>query len=357
MSYLASDLAIRRGGFEVRVPVSAEQGEVVALLGPNGAGKSTVLQLIAGLLGADTGSLELAGRRLSGPDVTPVPVSRRRISLMSQDPLLFPHLTAVENVAFGPRAQGTDRAAARATAREWLGHMGLADLADRHPAELSGGQRQRVALARALAAAPDLLMLDEPLGALDVETAPEIRQLLRTRIREGGTTTLLVTHDVLDAAVLADRVLVLDRGGVVDEGPTAAVLSAPRSTFSARLAGLNLVTGRVTEVADGTATLLTADRRRITGLSDGGLTADDEAAAVFRPSAVALFSVEVVGSPRNHWPALVTGLEPAADGIRVRTTGEVSADLTPAAVAELGLAPGSPVFLSVKATEVRLYRR
>ena len=246
MSYLASDLAVRRGGFEVRVPVSAEQGEVVALLGPNGAGKSTVLQLIAGLLGPDSGRVELAGRTLSGPDGPPVPVSKRRISLMSQDPLLFPHLTAVENVAFGPRAQGRDRAAARAGAREWLGHMGLADLADRRPAELSGGQRQRVALARALAAAPDLLMLDEPLGALDVENAPEIRQLLRTRIRAAGTTTLLVTHDVLDAAVLADRLLVLDRGGVVDEGPTAAVLSAPRSTFSARLAGLNLVTGRVT---------------------------------------------------------------------------------------------------------------
>ncbi len=357
MSYLASDLAVVRGDFTVRVPVVAEAGEVVALLGPNGAGKSTVLQLIAGLLAADDGSLELAGRRLSGPDTAPLPVSRRRISLMSQDPLLFPHLTAVENVAFGPRAQGTDRAGARVAARHWLDQMGLSAFADRRPAELSGGQRQRVAIARALAAAPDLLMLDEPLGALDVETAPEIRQLLRSRIRESGITTLLVTHDVLDAAVLADRVLVLDRGTVVDQGATGVVLAAPRSAFSARLAGLNLATGRVVEVAGGTSTLETADGRRISGLTDGGLSAGADAAAVFRPSAVALFATEVAGSPRNHWAAQITGLEPAADGIRVRTSVDVAADITPAAVADLSLVPGSQVFLSVKATEVRLYRR
>ena len=355
MSYLRSDLAAERSGFTVRVPLVADAGEVIALLGPNGSGKSTVLQLLAGLLSPSSGSLELAGRVLSEPGARPVPVPERRIGLMSQDPLLFPHLSAVDNVAFGPRSGGTGKASARATALDQLAKMGLEGLADRKPAQLSGGQRQRVALARALAAAPDLLLLDEPLGALDVQTAPEIRQLLRTWLADAGTTTVLVTHDVLDAAVLAERIVVIDRGAVVDEGPTTRVLSAPRSPFSADIAGVNLLVGDVVGKGEGTVTMRTGDGVTVTGVAETGLAAGSAAAAVFRPSAVAVFPAEVAGSPRNQWPATVTGMEPAADGVRVRTSLGVAADLTPAAIAELGLAPGAKVQLSVKATEIRIH--
>ena len=354
MSHLRSDLAVARDGFTVDVPLAVDRGEVVALLGPNGAGKSTVLHLLAGLLGATSGSLELAGRVLSAPGARPVPVPERRIGLMSQDPLLFPHLSAVENVAFGPRSRGTGRAAARAAAVEQLARMGLDGLADRKPAQLSGGQRQRVALARALAADPELLLLDEPLGALDVQTAPEIRQLLRTWLAAAGTTTVLVTHDVLDAAVLADRIVVIDRGAVVDDGPTTRVLSAPRSPFSAQIAGVNLVIGEVTGVGGGTVTLRTGDGTAVTGIPDVPIVVGGRAAAVFRPSAVAVYTEPVAGSPRNQWAVRVSGLEPAADGVRVRTSLGVAADLTPAAIAELGLTLGTAVHLVVKATEIRI---
>ena len=355
MSHLQSDLVVARAGFTVDVPLAVERGEVVALLGPNGAGKSTVLHLLAGLLAPTSGSLELAGRVLSAPGTRPVPVPERRIGLMSQDPLLFPHLSAVDNVAFGPRARGTGKVAARTAAAQQLTRMGLDGLADRKPVQLSGGQRQRVALARALAADPDLLLLDEPLGALDVQTAPEIRQLLRTWLAAAGTTTVLVTHDVLDAAVLADRIVVLDRGAVVDEGSTTRVLSAPRSPFSAHIAGVNLLVGDVVGTGEGTVTIRSGAGVTVTGIAETGLAAGSAAAAVFRPSAVAVYPAEVAGSPRNHWPATVTGLEPAADGVRVRTSLGVAADLTPAAIAELGLALGARVHLAVKATEIRIH--
>jgi molybdate transport system ATP-binding protein len=287
---------------------------------------------------------------------------------MGQDPLLFPHLSARENIAFGPRSQGVPRNRARAVAMDWLERLGLAEFGDRRPAQLSGGQRQRVALARALAAEPELLLLDEPLGALDAQTAPEVRQVLRTYLRATDTTTLLVTHDVLDAAMLADRVAVLTDGVITDSGATADVLAAPRSEFSAALAGLNLITGTADAAAPPGATVtVTAPGTTISGLAAEPVTAGGDVAVVFPPSAVAVFTSPVAGSPRNSWPATVTALEPGASAIRLRaaldadaaaSTGPaVSADLTPASVAELGLQPGSRVYLSVKATEVRVHRR
>jgi len=247
------------------------------------------------------------------------------------------------------------KANARVAAAEELARMGLDGMADRKPVQLSGGQRQRVALARALAADPDLLLLDEPLGALDVQTAPEIRQLLRTRLAGAGTTTVLVTHDVLDAAVLADRIVVIDRGAMVDEGPATRVLSAPRSPFSAHIAGVNLLVGDVVGSGEGTVTVRSGNEILVTGVAISGLATGAAAAAVFRPSAVAVYPAEVAGSPRNHWPATVVGLEPAADGVRVRTSVGVAADLTPAAIAELGLTIGARVHLAVKATEIRIH--
>jgi len=354
-------VTLARNDFELQATFDVPAGESVAILGPNGAGKSTLLALVAGLLTPDSGTVEVGGRLLSRatPFLLTAP-EKRRVGLMGQDPLLFPHLSALENIAFGPRSRGWSRVRATAGAREWLERMELAPLESRRPSKLSGGQRQRVALARALAAEPEILLLDEPLGALDARTAPDIRQVLRTHLRDSGTTSLLVTHDVLDAAVLADRVLVLEGGRIVDDGPTGAVLTAPRSAFGATLAGLNVVDGIVQRTA---ASGEAAELRTENGLLLHGIAADDvrsadPAAAIFRPAAVSVYLVLPGGSPRNHWRTNVSTMEPGTSAVRLRTVAPaVAADVTPAAVAELGLFPGSPVYLSVKATELHIHRR
>ncbi|MDM8085379.1 ATP-binding cassette domain-containing protein [Cellulomonas cellasea] len=355
--FLEARFTVRRGDFALDLGLSAAQGEVLAVLGPNGAGKSTLLAVLAGLLRPSSGFVRVGDRLLTDVPAQGrarlVAPEQRAVGLLGQDGLVFPHLTALENVAFGPRSAGMRRAEASRHAAGWLEAVGLADLAARRPAELSGGQRQRVALARALAAEPQVLLLDEPLAALDVGVAPQLRQLLREQVARTGTTTVLVTHDVLDAVVLADRVLVLDGGAVVDEGPTAHVLAAPRDPFTATMAGVNLVVG---EARDGG--VRAPDGRHVVGrepVEPGG-----QAAAVFAPSAVAVHtSAPAGGSPRNVWRTHVVALEPGHAVIRVRTAGrpEIVADLTAAAVAELGLGEGTEVWLSVKATEVGLHRR
>lgn len=322
------------------------EGETVALLGQNGAGKSSVLAVAAGQLRPDTGRVVLAGRTLTDDrfDVAPY---QRGIALLAQEPLLFPHLSVRENVAFAPRSQGRSRREARQQAEHWLGEVGAAELADRSATELSGGQAQRVAVARALAADPRLLLLDEPMAALDVGIRPALRQMLRRVL--AGRTAIIVTHDVLDALLLADRVIVLDAGRVVEDGPSKEVLARPRSRFAAQLAGLNLFTGTWT----GDRVRLD-DGSEVHGLAQDGVTAGSPVVATFRPSAVAVYREAPAGSPRNTMPAVIRELEPLGDLIRIRTD-TVSADITPYAVAELDLAPGLPVTLTVKATEVAVY--
>jgi molybdate transport system ATP-binding protein len=282
-----------------------------------------------------------------------VPPHDRRTALLGQDPLLFPHLSALDNVAFGARSGGVGRREARVRAQEWLDRVGVGGLSGRRPGRLSGGQAQRVAVARALAAEPRLLLLDEPMAALDVDVAPAMRQTLRAVLAD--RTAVLVTHDVLDALLLADRVVVLEAGRVVEEGPAAEVLARPRSAFAARLAGLNLVAGTWTGDAVG------GDE----GFTVHGLASDpvpvrgDRVVASFRPHAVAVYRERVEGSPRNSLPVTVTGLEPLGDLVRVRaTTGgqSLAADVTVQSVAALELAAGQDVTFTVKATEVAVYR-
>jgi len=335
---------------DVAVRLTVAAGETVALLGPNGAGKSTVLGVIAGQVAPTSGAVTLRGRTLVDTRAC-VPAHRRDVALLAQEPLLFPHLSAVDNVAFGPRARKVPRAEARAVARQWLDRTGVADLANRMPHEVSGGQGQRIALARALAADPALLLLDEPMAALDVAVTPALRQTLRTVLAD--RTVLLVTHDALDALLLADRVVVVEHGRVVEDGPTGDVLSRPRSRFAARIAGLNLVAG----TWDGGAVV--APPLAVRGLASTPIPgAGSPAVAVFAPSAVSVFAHAPGGSPRNTFPAVVTGLEPLGDRIRVGTDVaglHLSAEITPGAVAELGLGPGSRVQLTVKATEVAVH--
>ena len=334
---------------DVDVAFTVRTGETVAVLGPNGAGKSTALAVVAGLLRPDRGRVVLGDQVLTDVaervDVRP---HRRGIALLAQDPLLFPHLSALDNVAFGPRSEGVSRREARTRAAGWLEEVGVAELADRRPHQLSGGQAQRVAVARALAAEPRLLLLDEPMAALDVAVTPALRQTLRRVLAE--RTTVIVTHDVLDAVLLADRVVVVEGGRVVEDGPSADVLTRPRSVFAARLAGLNLVRGVWRDGA-----VQGPDGTRVHGLVDGPAPADGQPMiAAFRPRAVAVYRDAAAGSPRNAFTVAVTEVEPLGDLVRVRSE-HLSADITPLAVAELDLAPGGHVTFSVKAAEVSLY--
>jgi molybdate transport system ATP-binding protein len=336
-------------GFDVAVEVPP--GATLALIGPNGAGKSTLLAAAAGLLRPREARIALDGRELTvtepGRVRTWVPPHARGVGLLAQDPGLFPHLTVLDNVAFGPRSRGLPRARARDVARRWLADVDLAGVADRKPGALSGGQAQRAAVARALAADPRLVLLDEPLAALDVDVAPALRHTLHRVL--AGRTAVVATHDVLDALLLADEVAVVEAGRVVERGPTAEVLRRPRSAFAARIAGLNLVTG--TWQGDG---LRTADGFVVHGQVEGDLPVGGPGVAVFRPAAVAVHTAPVAGSPRNTFRRTVTVLEPHGDLIRVRAD-DLAADITPAATAELALVPGAPVRLVVKAAEVQVY--
>ncbi|MDF1703200.1 MAG: ABC transporter ATP-binding protein [Aeromicrobium sp.] len=334
------------GDRDVTVRLEVAHGETLALLGPNGAGKSTVLGAVAGLVAPTSGHVVLDGRDLTG-----VRPHRRHVALLAQDPLLFPHLSVLDNVAFAPRSTGAGRSASRSAARAHLREVGVEDLADRRPDRLSGGQAQRVAVARALAADPAVLLLDEPMAALDVDVVPALRQVLRRSLAD--RTVLLVTHDPLDALLLADRVVVLERGRVVEDGATQEVLTRPRSAFAARIAGLNLVAGRWDgrAVVHGDAVL--------TGLpSSEPLPTGGAAVAVFSPAAVSVYPQPPSGSPRNALAAVVTDVEPLGDRVRVTAAVgslTITAEVTPSAAADLELVPGAEVHLAVKAVEVAVH--
>jgi molybdate transport system ATP-binding protein len=341
---------VDRGTFRLDLPLRIHPGEVVALLGPNGAGKTTALRALAGLQPLTDGHVTLAGHDLDRPDRRLwTPTEQRPIGVVFQDYLLFPHLTALDNVAFGPRRHGVPRRQARERAAAWLHRVGLTDHATRRPRHLSGGQAQRVALARALAVDPALLLLDEPLAALDARTRLDTRAELHRHLAAHPGATLLVTHDPLDALVLADRLVIVEDGRTVQEGDAATITAQPRTDYVARLVGLNLYRGRaaghtVTVGADG-FTLTTTDRL------------DGDAFVAFPPAAVALYPRQPEGSPRNTWPATITGIQRHGDNLRIQLAGPiaVAADITPAAAAHLHLAPGQTVWAAVKAAETRAY--
>ena len=346
---LDAHIVVDRGTFRLDLPLRIDSGEVVAILGPNGSGKTTALRALAGLLPLTDGHVTLADRTLDDPRQRVfVRPELRAVGVVFQDYLLFPHLSAVDNIAFGPRSRGADRPEARRLAMAWLDRVGLVEQADRKPRQLSGGQAQRVALARALVAGPPLLLLDEPLAALDARTRLDTRTALHRHLAENPGATLIVTHDPLDALVLADRLVILESGRVVQEGDAATITAQPRTDYVARLVGLNLYQGKgqgsTVELPSGFVFVVAE-------------TVDGEAFVAFPPSAVALYRSHPQGSPRNAWPAVVSGIQRHGDNLRVQLDGPVdtAADVTPAAAVQLGLEAGEPVWASVKATEIRAY--
>ncbi|WP_051476545.1 ABC transporter ATP-binding protein [Arthrobacter sp. Br18] len=345
---LQLDATVPARGFGMSLTV--ETGETLAVLGPNGAGKSTLLAVIAGLLRPDSGKSTLDGEVLF--EVAPrtrstfIQPAARGVSLLAQDPLLFPHLSVLENVAFGPRSAGVRRAQARAHARRWLEEVEAPELAHRMPTELSGGQAQRVAVARALASNPSLLLLDEPMAALDVSVAPALRRMLRRVLRD--QTVIIVTHDILDAFTLADRVVVLDAGSIVEQGPTHEVLERPRSRFTADLAGLNILSG--VRTANGIRTFAGNEITR----AAPGIALHTSIVAAVRPSAVRVSLAQPANFHVAALPGIILDVEPHGGLVRVRAE-EFAADITPALAAELDLAPGNCVWFAFDATDVTVY--
>ena len=346
---LSVDISLRLGSLDLGVRLDVAAGATIAVLGPNGAGKTTLLGGIAGLVAFDAGTVILDGDVLEDTETGVfVEPERRPIGVVFQDYLLFPHLSAIENVAFGMRCRGVRRAEARGRAHAWLDRMGLADYTDARPAQLSGGQAQRVALARALTTEPRLLLLDEPLSALDATTRVGTRRDLLRHLADYDGVRVVVTHDPLEAAALADRLVVLEAGRVVQAGTLAEISAHPRSRYVADLVGVNLLSGRGRQdrVAVGPDAWLTV-----------ATPVEGDVLAVIHPRAVTLHREAPHGSPRNVWQGHITAIDRETDRVRVQVAGPlpIVAEITHRAVDDLGLTDGDPVWVSVKATEITVF--
>lgn len=349
---LVADLRLSRpSGFSLDVSISIGAGQTVALLGPNGAGKSTVVAAVAGLVRLDAGSIELDGDMLDDPErgvfVRP---EHRDIGVVFQDYLLFPHLSVAANLGFGLESRRLHRADIEQRVAEWLDLVGLAELDRVRPAALSGGEAQRVALARALITEPKLLLLDEPLAALDVSTRIGLRRLLRDRLAAFAGPKLLITHDPTEAFLLADQIYVMEAGAITQIGTPDDIRLRPRTAYAADLAGANLLEGSaragVVEVAG--HRLLVADHH-----TDGPVL------ATIQPRAIALYPERPEGSPRNTWQASVALVEDLGERVRAQLGDPLplTAEVTPAGAASLRLAPGATVWVSIKATEIDVIAR
>ena len=333
-------------GFVLDASISIEAGQTVALLGPNGAGKSTAVHVLAGMTPLDSGRVALGHRVLDQPSngvfVAP---EDRRIGVVFQDYVLFPHLSVADNVAFGLRARDLRRREVDRRVDEWIDRLDLGNLRDRRPGDLSGGQAQRVALARALITEPELLLLDEPLAALDVTTRAALRRTVADHLDQFAGPRLLITHDPTEAFLLADEIYVIEDGTITQVGTADDIRLRPRTPYAADLAGSNLVSG--TASAGIVKTIGHELRVGDTAIAGPVL-------ATIHPRAISLHRTQPEGSPRNTWSTTVSRLEHYGDRVRVQTDAPLplTAEVTPNAIDALELHVGSAVWVSVKATEI-----
>lgn len=347
MSGLVADVkATRPTGFQVDLQIEIQPGTTVALLGPNGAGKSTVVEILAGLLAIDEGRIRLDNLVLDSPadDIFVAPEDRR-LGVVFQDYLLFPTMTVLDNVAFGLRSKGRSRDSATAKATSWLKKLGIVELAKKKASDLSGGQAQRVALARALSPNPDLLLLDEPMAALDATTRVQIRRELADTLEGFAGPRLLITHDPTEAFLLADQVYVMEDGSISQRGSAEEIRLRPRTRYIADLAGANLFRG---VARDGLIDVGGHD------LHTANSTVSGDVLATLHPRAIAIHRDRPEGSPRNVWETQLTRLEHYGDRVRLQTGSPLAmtAEVTPGAVDALDLSTGTSVWVSIKATEI-----
>jgi molybdate transport system ATP-binding protein len=345
----SAHFSVRRSdSFEVTIELELDPGTTTALLGPNGAGKSTIVEALTGLLPIDSGQISIAGRVVDDPaDGTFVHPEHRRVGVVFQEYLLFDHLNVLDNIAFAPRSSGMSRAAARSVARDLATTFELSEVAEQMPMALSGGQAQRVALARTLASNPELLLLDEPLAALDVDVRTRLRRQLARHVESYSGPRLLITHDPTDAFLLADRIVVIEQGRVTQSGTPDEIRRHPETPYVAALSGRNLLYASCTE---GVLEVDGSDR----SLQTSDMSVQGRALVSIAPSAIALHPTEPHGSPRNTWLTFVSAIEPLGDTSRVYLGDplRLAADVTPGAVNSLDLRPGTPVWASIKATEI-----
>jgi molybdate transport system ATP-binding protein len=345
---ITADVVLTLGTLHLDVRLEVA-GAAVAAVGPNGAGKTTLLRALAGLIPLERGRVIIDGRLVE--DTTTAvraPPEARNVGVVFQEPRLFAHLNALDNVAFGLRARHVPRSEARRRAAHWLDRVGLGDVTGHRPRQMSGGQAQRVALARTLATEPAVLLLDEPLSAVDASARVQLRGVLRDELRRHPGARIIVTHDPIEAAALADQLLVLEDGHVTQRGPLIEVAARPRSAWMATMVGLNLLEG----MADGVAIALPGGETIMTPYSATG-----PVFAAFRPGAVSLHRLRPDGGARNTWAGRAAELHPAGDRARVSVEGPVPliAEVTAAAVAQLNLADGGPVWASLEPTDIDVY--
>jgi molybdate transport system ATP-binding protein len=353
---LQVETCVSRGDFELDLALEAQPGRTIALLGPNGAGKSTLVAVLAGLLHPARGRVVLDGAVLEDPGRgIHVPPAERQVGVMFQDLLLFPHLTATENIAFPLRARGVPRADARLRASALLERLGILHRRSARPGQLSGGEAQRVALARALVAEPRLLLLDEPLSALDVRARSEIRELVRDTLDAFDGVRILITHDPLEAMTLAHRLVLVEGGRITQEGTPDELRDAPRTAYAAELVGVNLFAGRLVGMEEGVGRLQTADGP-VTVALDETIGPADRAVGILRPTDVSLFLARPEGSARNVVAGAIRSVTQEGERARIRLDSHppVVAEVTMGSVRRLGLRPGIRVWASFKAVEVRL---
>lgn len=348
---IVANFTATRGDFTLDIDTTISAGTVTAVLGPNGSGKSSLIRTLAGLQGIDSGEIHFGDRLVNAAPSIHVAAQDRSVGVVFQDYALFPHLTVLQNIAFGPRSLGVSKKDAEMQSRVQMNSLGITELADRKPGHISGGQAQRVALARALATQPDLLLLDEPLAALDAQTRESVRTELDRQIKAFAGCVVFVTHDPLDAMLLADRVIVLEKGVIAQEGTPGELAARPATSYVASLMGVNLIRGN----AHGG--VLQVDGGGVLQIPQYLL--DGEVLAVLRPEAITLHMNQPEGSARNVWKGTVSGLAPMHDRIRVSVDASppVVATITHASLADLKLAVGTPIWVSAKTLTIEAFSK
>ncbi|MGI8920301.1 MAG: ABC transporter ATP-binding protein [Solirubrobacteraceae bacterium] len=353
---LRAEASHRWAGFELDIALEVPEGRCLALAGPSGAGKTSVLRIIAGLLAPSSGRVSCGQAVwLDTARGVSCPPEQRRCGYVFQDYALFEHLAVWRNVAFPVRKRR--RSERRAGALELLDRFGIGGLADARPSALSGGERQRVALARTLALRPRALLLDEPLSALDRRTRSSAARELGALLRDAGVPTVLVTHDFAEAALLGDRVGVIDGGRVVQRGTASELAGAPASAFVADFAGAVVLTGIAHAAADGTTRIEIDGGGSITAIDSGR---GPVAATVF-PWEIAIQPLDAPSrsSAQNRIEAEVVSITALGQRVRVALAAPQAlvAEVTERGARELGLHPGMRVAATWKATATRVVRR